>query len=434
MRTLTADPPAPRTPTLAPPDHRVRAGAFGNAVELTCRACGASRPLGAEYACPECFGPLEVGYDPDARVTREQIEAGPLNLWRYHQLLPVPGDVATLPGTDPGLTRLVRAHHLGRELGMRRLWVKDDSGNPTHSFKDRVVAVALTAARELGFTVLACPSTGNLANAVAAAAARAGIRSVVLIPRDLERAKVLTTAVYGGTLVAVDGTYDDVNRLATQIAAEQEDWAFVNVNVRPYYAEGSKTLAFEIAEQLGWRVPRQVVVPVASGSQLTKVDKGLRELADRALVEPTPYALFGAQAEGCAPVATAFRAGHDVVRPVRPDTIAKSLAIGNPADGPYALDSVRRTGGAVEAVEDEEIRAGIALLARTEGIFAETAGGVTVATLRKLLAAGRIDPDAETVLLNTGDGLKTLDAVGDRVGPTATIPASYDAFEAAGLA
>ncbi len=434
MRTLTADPPAPRPASLAPSDHQVRAGAFGNAVELTCRACGASRPLGAEYACPECFGPLEVGYDPDARVTREQIGAGPLNLWRYHQLLPVPADVATLPGTDPGLTRLVRAHHLGRELGMRRLWVKDDSGNPTHSFKDRVVAVALTAARELGFTVLACPSTGNLANAVAAAAARAGIRSVVLIPRDLERAKVLTTAVYGGTLVAVDGTYDDVNRLATQIAAEQEDWAFVNVNVRPYYAEGSKTLAFEIAEQLGWRVPRQVVVPVASGSQLTKVDKGLRELADRGLVEPAPYTLFGAQAEGCAPVAAAFRAGHDVVRPVRPDTIAKSLAIGNPADGPYALDSVRRTGGAVEAVEDEEIRAGIALLARTEGIFAETAGGVTVATLRKLLVEGRIDPDAETVLLNTGDGLKTLDAVGDRVGPTATIPASYDAFEAAGLA
>jgi len=414
--------------------HTVRDGAFGNAVGLACRACGAGRPLGAEFACPDCFGPLEVGYDPDVRVTREQVEAGPRTIWRYQPLLPVPADVATLPGTDPGCTRLVRATRLGRELGMRALWVKDDSGNPTHSFKDRVVAVALTAARELGFTVLACPSTGNLANAVAAAAARAGIRSVVLIPRDLELPKVVTTAVYGGTLVAVDGTYDDVNRLATEIAGEQDDWAFVNVNVRPYYAEGSKTLGFEIAEQLGWRLPEQVVVPVASGSQLTKVDKGFRELAGHGLVEPSSCRVYGAQAEGCSPVATAFRAGHDVCRPVRPDTIAKSLAIGDPADGPYALDAVRRTGGAVEAVSDDEIRAGIGLLARAEGIFAETAGGVTVATLRKLITDGRLDPDAETVVLNTGDGLKTLDALGDRVGPTATIPASYAAFEAAGLA
>jgi threonine synthase len=412
----------------------VRDGAFGNAVALSCRACGARQPLGAEFACLDCFGPLEVAYDPAVRVTREEILAGPANIWRYQPLLPVPTDVADLPGMDPGLTRLVRAHHLGRELGIDTLWVKDDTGNPTHSFKDRVVAVALAAARELGFTVLACPSTGNLANAVAAAAARAGIRSVVLIPKNLELPKVLTTAVYGGTLIAVDGTYDDVNRLATQIAAEQEDWAFVNVNVRPYYAEGSKTLAFEVAEQLGWRLPRQVVVPVASGSQLTKIDKGFGELVAHGLVDESPYTIFGAQAEGCSPVAAAFRSGHDVVRPVRPDTIAKSLAIGNPADGPYVLDSVRRTGGVVESVTDEEIRDGITLLARTEGIFAETAGGVTIATLKKLVASGQLDPRAETVVFNTGDGLKTLDAVADRVGPSATIAASYDAFEATGLA
>jgi threonine synthase len=297
-----------------------------------------------------------------------------------------------------------------------------------------VVAVALAAARELGLTVLACPSTGNLANAVAAAAARAGMRSVVLIPENLETPKVLATAVYGGTLVAVRGTYDDVNKLATEIAGEQEDWAFVNVNVRPYYAEGSKTLAYEVAEQLGWHLPEQVVIPVASGSQLTKIDKGFGELGRLGLVEPTPYTLFGAQASGCSPVSAAFKAGHDVVRPVKPATIAKSLAIGNPADGPYVLDATRRTGGAVEDVSDEEVREGITLLARTEGIFAETAGGVTVATLRKLLAAGRLDPDAETVVFNTGDGLKTLDAVADRVGPAATINPSYAAFAASGLA
>jgi threonine synthase len=422
------------TSTLVPtvsPAGAVRPGAFGNAVALSCRECGAAQELGALYACPECFGPLEVAYDPDVRVTRADIAAGPQSIWRYQPLLPVPTDVATFRGLDPGMTRLVRADHLARELGIRTLWVKDDSGNPTHSFKDRVVAVALTAARELGFRVLACPSTGNLANATAAAAARAGIRSVVLVPKDLERPKVLTTAVYGGVLVAVDGTYDDVNRLASEIAGEQEDWAFVNVNVRPYYAEGSKTLAFEVAEQLGWRLPEQVVVPVASGSQLTKIDKGFGELGRLGLVEPTPYRVFGAQAAGCSPVAAAFSQGHDVVRPVRPETIAKSLAIGNPADGPYVLDVARRTGGAVESVTDDEIRDGIRLLARTEGIFAETAGGVTVATLKKLLESGQLDPDAETVVYNTGDGLKTLDAIADRVGPSATIAPTYDAFERA---
>ena len=412
--------------------HTIREGAFGNGTHLSCRACGAKSPLGPFYACMECFGPLEVGYEYPT-ITREQIEAGPKNIWRYQPLLPVPVDVASFPNTEPGYTRLVDAQNLARELGLRKLWVKDDSGNPTHSFKDRVVASALSATRELGMKVFACPSTGNLANAVAAAAARAGIRSVVFIPHDLERPKVITTAVYGGTLVAVEGNYDDVNKLASEIAGEEEGWAFVNVNVRPYYSEGSKTLAFEIAEQLGWRLPQQIVIPVASGSQLTKIDKGFTELGKLGLVDATDYKVYGAQAAGCSPIAQAFRDGHDVVKPVKPDTIAKSLAIGNPADGPYVLDVARRTGGAIEDVSDEEVIEGIQLLARTEGIFAETAGGVTVATLKKLIATGQLDPEAETVIINSGDGLKTLDAVADRVGPKVTIPASYDAFVKAGL-
>jgi threonine synthase len=412
--------------------HTIREGAFGNGTHLSCRACGAKSPLGPFYACMECFGPLEVGYEYP-NITREQIEAGPKNIWRYQPLLPVPVDVASYPNTEPGYTRLIDAKNLARELGLKKLWVKDDSGNPTHSFKDRVVASALSATRELGMKVFACPSTGNLANAVAAAAARAGIRSVVFIPKDLERPKIITTAVYGGTLVAVDGNYDDVNKLASEIAGEEEGWAFVNVNVRPYYSEGSKTLAFEIAEQLGWRIPQQVVIPVASGSQLTKIDKGFTELGKLGLVDATDYKIYGAQATGCSPVAQAFRDGHDVVKPVKPDTIAKSLAIGNPADGPYVLDVARRTGGAIEDVSDEEVVEGIQLLARTEGVFAETAGGVTVATLKKLIATGQLDPEAETVIINSGDGLKTLDAVADRVGPKVTIPASYDAFVKAGL-
>ncbi|MCO1656613.1 threonine synthase [Pseudonocardia humida] len=403
---------------------------LGPARALSCRECGHEVPLAAEFACPQCFGPLEVAYD-FGRVTRESIEAGPKSIWRYRELLPVPARVTSVPNTEPGLTRLIKADRLGAELGLRNLWVKDDTGNPTHSFKDRVVAVALAAARELGFTVLCCPSTGNLANAVAAAAARAGWDSVVLIPSSLEQAKVLTTAVYGGTLLAVDGNYDDVNRLATELAAEHEDWAFVNVNVRPYYAEGSKTLGFEVAEQLGWRLPEQVVVPVASGSQLTKVDKGFTELGRLGLVEATPYKVFGAQATGCSPVSTAYAEGTDVVRPVKPDTIARSLAIGNPADGPYVLDAVRRTGGAVADVSDAEVVEGIRLLARTEGVFAETAGGVTIATTRKLVESGQLDPDAETVLLITGDGLKTLDAVSGQVGPTATVPSTSKAVREA---
>jgi threonine synthase len=402
---------------------------LGPAQHLVCRECGATKQLGPFYACFECFGPLEVSYDFGA-ISRAEIESGPRNLWRYRRMLPVPSSVIETQNIEPGLTRLIRADNLARELGMRRLWVKDDSVNPTNSFKDRVVAVAVAAAQELGFTVLACPSTGNLANAVAAAAARAGMRSFVFIPADLEIPKIVTSAVYGTTLVAVNGTYDDVNRLASQLSAEYEEWAFVNVNVRPFYAEGSKTLGYEIAEQLGWRLPEQVVIPVASGSQLTKVDKAFGELAALDLVEETPYRVFGAQAEGCSPVAQAFDAGQDVVRPVKPNTIAKSLAIGNPADGPFVLDVCRRTGGAVAAVSDEEVVAGIRLLARTEGIFGETAGGVTVATLARLLRDGRLDPDAETVVFNTGDGLKTLDAVSSVVGPSGTIDPSVADFQA----
>ena len=364
-------------------------------------------------------------------MTRAQIEAGPANIWRYRSLLPVPTDIVDSPNMEPGFTRLLRAGNLGRDLGIDRLWVKDDSGNPTHSFKDRVVAIALSAARELGSKVFACPSTGNLANAVAAAGARAGIPTVVFIPHDLEVPKIVASAIYTNRLVAVRGNYDDVNRLASEIAGEEDGWAFVNVNVRPYYAEGSKTLGYEVAEQLGWRLPDNVVIPVASGSQLTKVDKAFQELIRLGLVEEKPYRIFGAQATGCSPVSAAFKDGHDVVRPVRPATIAKSLAIGNPADGPYVLDVARRTGGAVEDVDDELVRQGIELLARTEGVFAETAGGVTVAVLRKLVETGQLDPDGDTVVFNTGDGLKTLDAVADRVGPAATIDPSYDAFVAA---
>jgi threonine synthase len=374
-----------------------------------------------------------VAYDYDAiaaTVSRETIAAGPPTIWRYAPLLPAEREGAVDLGA--GWTPLVRADRLAAELGLGELWLKNDTMNPTGSFKDRVTSVALTKARELGFKVAACASTGNLANSVAAHAARAGMRSFVFIPADLEQQKVVTTAVYGCTLVAIDGTYDDVNRLCAELTSEHPSWAFVNVNVRTYYAEGSKTLAFEVAEQLGWRAPDHVVVPVASGSQLTKIHKGFAELARVGLLEPgAGTRISGAQALGCSPVATAFAHGEDFVRPVRPNTIAKSLAIGNPADGPYALDAVRSSGGAVEAVTDEEIVDAILLLARTEGIFAETAGGVTVAALAKLAAAGMVRRDERVVAFITGNGLKTLDAVAGVVGPTATIRPTLEAFAAA---
>jgi len=408
------------------------------ATSLVCRNCGASYPLGAQHACFECFGPLEVGYDAErlAMVTRDGIAAGPHSLWRYAGLLPAGHDPATRVDSGTGMTPLIRADRLADRLGFTAaVWIKDDSANPTHSFKDRVVSVAITAARELGFTRIACASTGNLANSVAAHAARIGMDSIVFIPSDLEPAKITQTAVYGGTLVAVEGSYDDVNRLCGELAEteEFEQTAFVNVNVRPYYAEGSKTLGFEVAEQLGWRLPQQVIAPMASGSLLTKVGKGFKELVSVGLVDPLDYRIYGAQSSGCSPIATAFENGSDTVLPVKPTGIAKSLNIGNPADGPYALDAVRSSGGAMAHVDDDEIRAGIQLLAETAGVFAETAGGVTTAVLKKLVERGQIDTSRETVLYNTGDGLKTLDAVADRVRPSAVIPPTIKGMRAAGL-
>jgi threonine synthase len=397
---------------------------------LRCRECARVYPAEALHVCDYCFGPLEVTYDYEAitdHVSAERIAAGPDTIWRYADLLPVEAEAPVDLGA--GFTPLVRADRLAAELGLGELWIKNDTVNPTGSFKDRVVSVALTKARQLGFKVAACASTGNLANAVAAHAARAGMESFVFIPQDLELAKIVTTAVYGGHLIAVEGNYDDVNRLCAELTAEHPSWAFVNVNVRTYYAEGSKTLAFEVAEQLGWEAPDHVVVPVGSGSQLTKIHKGFQELGQVGLLPETPEVrISGAQATGCAPVATAFAEGVDHIRPVRPETIAKSLAIGNPADGWYALDTVRSTGGALDAVTDEEIVEGISVLARTEGIFAETAGGVTVATLAKLAAAGVVRSDERVVAYVTGHGLKTVDAVTPHVGPSATIAPSMDAF------
>ena len=397
---------------------------------LQCKECGAEYPLEALYVCERCFGPLEVAYDHSGWATardvgelRRRIQGGPQNIWRYADFLPLAGGppgpsgrLASRVGLPAGCTPLVRADRLAAELGLREVWVKNDAANPTHSFKDRVVSVAVSRARELGFDTIACASTGNLANSVAAHAAALGLDSYVFIPADLEEQKVLATGVYGTKLVGVKGSYDDVNRLCTELCAERE-WAFVNINLRPYYAEGSKTLAFEIAEQLGWELPDRCVVPIASGSLFTKIAAGFREWTELGLLGGSGGGaarqprMNGAQATGCAPVATAFADGNDVCRPVKPDTIAKSLAIGNPADGPYALELARGSGGSIDAVSDEEIRAGITLLARTTGIFTETAGGVTTAVLAKLAARGDIDPDERVVLVITGEGLKTLDAV-----------------------
>jgi threonine synthase len=400
---------------------------------LRCRECGRAYPAEALHVCEWCFGPLEVVYDYEAIrsvVSRESIASGPLSMWRYADLLPAAAEGAVSLGA--GFTPLVRADRLAAELGLGELWIKNDTLNPTGSFKDRVVSVALTKAQELGFKVAACASTGNLANSVAAHAAQAGMESVVFIPADLEPAKVVTTAVFGGRLIAVDGTYDDVNRLCAELAGEYPTWAFVNLNVRTYYAEGSRTLAFEVAEQLGWQTPDHVVVPVASGSQLTKVAKGFKELFAVGLLDAEPHVrVSGAQASGCSPIATAFAAGVDVVRPVKPDTIAKSLAIGNPADGVYALDTVRESGGSFGSVSDEEIIAGIRLLARTEGIFAETAGGVTIAALARLADSGVVRPDEKVVVYVTGNGLKTVEVVAPTAQPTVTIAPTLAAFAAA---
>jgi threonine synthase len=394
---------------------------------LRCRECGREYEVAPIFTCEWCFGPLEVNYDYDAigsAISREKIAAGPASIWRYADLLPVDRGHAVDLGA--GFTPLVRADRLAAALGLGEVWVKNDTLNPTNSFKDRVASVALSKALEFGFKTAACASTGNLANSVAAHAARAGLRSFVFIPSNLERAKVVTTAVYGGNVIAIEGNYDDVNRLCAELAGTYH-WAFVNVNVRPFYAEGSKTLAYETAEQLGWETPDHVVVPVASGSLLTKIRKGFDELHKVGLVEQPPKVrVSGAQALGCSPVATAWSEGSDTIRPVKPDTIAKSLAIGNPADGYFALDAVRQTEGGLAAVSDGEVVEGIRLLARTEGIFAETAGGVTVASLKRLADEGVVSADERVVIYITGLGLKTLDAV--EADPTATISPTLDAF------
>jgi threonine synthase len=389
---------------------------------LRCRECRTEYPLEALYVCDRCFGPLEVAYDHSRLGNavdglRRRIQAGPQNIWRYADFLPVldgppgpSGRLASRTGLPAGCTPLIKADRLAERLGLREVWVKNDAANPTHSFKDRVVSVATARARELGFKTIACASTGNLANSVAAHGAALGLESYVFIPADLEEQKILATGVYGTKLVAVKGNYDDVNRLCTELSAER-DWAFVNVNLRPYYAEGSKTLAYEIAEQLGFELPDRVIAPKASGSLFTKIAKGFEEWRELGLVEGDLPKMNGAQADGCSPIATAFANGHDICKPVKPNTIAKSLAIGNPADGPYAIEIARKSGGSIDSVSDQEIRDGIALLAQTTGIFTETAGGVTTAVLAKLAARGDIDPGERVVLVITGEGLKTLDAV-----------------------
>ena len=402
------------------------------ATGLLCRECGSTYPAEARYSCDFCFGPLEVNYDLAAAkgvVTRESIESGPNSMWRYAALLPDPGEEPVDLGA--GWTPLRKATRLAEVLGVKELWLKDDTRNPTGSFKDRVVSCALSSARRLGFTTAACASTGNLATSVAAHAAFIGWPSVTIIPSDLEKSKIAMTAIFGGTVLGVKGNYDDVNRLCVELVAEHPDWAFANVNLRPYYAEGSKTLAFEITEQLGWKLPAQVVVPVASGSQLTKVAKGFKEFIELGLVEGEAPILFGAQATGCSPVATAFSEGAEFITPQRPNTIARSLAIGNPADGPYVLDELRSHGGDIGSVPDSEILECIELLAKTEGVFAETAGGVTIASLRQMINRGTIDRNKSIVAIISGHGLKTLDAVVDTAVVTATIKPSLASAEEA---
>ncbi|HEY5267511.1 MAG TPA: threonine synthase [Acidimicrobiales bacterium] len=402
------------------------------ATGLQCRECGTAYPVEASYVCDFCFGPLEVKYDLEAAkrtVTRKSIQDGPPSIWRYGALLPDPGESPVDLGA--GWTPLRRSTRLAEVLGVRELWLKDDTRNPTGSFKDRVVSVALSSARRLGFTTAACASTGNLATSVAAHAAFIGWPSVTIIPADLEKSKIAMTAIFGGTVLGVEGNYDDVNRLCVELVAEHPDWAFANINLRPYYSEGSKTLAFEICEQLGWRTPDQVVVPVASGSQLTKVSKGFHEFIELGLVDGTAPVLFGAQAQGCSPIATAFSNGAEVITPQRPNTIARSLAIGNPADAPYVLDELRTNGGDCGSVPDDEILECIELLAKTEGIFAETAGGVTIASLRQMIERGTIDREKSIVAIISGHGLKTLDAIVETSTVSSTITPSLEAAEEA---
>lgn len=398
---------------------------------LKCRECAREYPLAATHVCEFDFGPLEVVYDyPRIKknLTREAIKSRPQTMWRYRELLPIAHEPTV--GTQVGYTPLVKADRLAKKLGIRELWIKNDTVNyPTLSFKDRVVSVALSRARELGFTTVACASTGNLANSVAANAAAAGLKSYVFIPADLEQGKIINSLVYGANVIAIRGHYDEVNRLCAEIAGKF-GWAFVNVNMRPYYAEGSKSMGFEIMEQLGWQIPQHTVVCMASGSLLTKIHKSYQEFSKLGLVEDVKYKVHGAQATGCSPITTAQKAGLDFFKPVKPDTIAKSLAIGTPADGFYALKVMKETGAASDDVTDEEIRDGIRLLAENEGIFAETAGGVTVGVAKKLIASGKIPANDSAVLCITGHGLKTLDAVVGHVGRPREIRPSLREFEA----
>ena len=399
---------------------------------LKCRECGRKYPKEAVHVCEFDFGPLEAAYDYDAIravLTRKVIEGRAESMWRYRELLPIDGEPTV--GTQVGFTPLVKAHRLAGRLGERELYIKNDTVNyPTLSFKDRVVSVALSRAREMGFKVVACASTGNLANSVAANAASAGLKSYVLIPADLEQGKVLGSLVYGTNVIGIHGAYDQVNRLCSEIAGKY-GWGFVNVNLRPYYAEGSKSMGFEIAEQLGWKLPRHTVAPMASGSLLTKIDKSYTEFRMLGLVDAAQrWSIHGAQAAGCAPIAGAFKRGTDIVKPVqKPNTIAKSLAIGTPADGYYAIHVMRQTGGSAEDCTDEEIVEGIRLLAECEGIFAETAGGVTVACAKKLIEAGKIPADESTVLCITGHGLKTQEAILGKCGEPRLIKPSLREFE-----
>jgi threonine synthase len=397
---------------------------------LKCRECGREYPLAATHVCEFDFGPLEVVYDYDRirkSLSRAAISERPHTMWRYRELLPVANEPTV--GRQVGFTPLVKADRLAKALGVQEIWVKNDTVNyPSLSFKDRVVSVALSRARELGFNTVACASTGNLANSVAANAASAGLRAYVFIPADLEQGKILNSLIYGANVIGIKGHYDEVNRLCAEIAGKY-GWAFVNVNMRPYYAEGSKSLGFEIVEQLGWRIPDHTVVPMASGSLLTKVQKSYQEFIKLGLVPESPYKVHGAQATGCSPISTAQKAGLDFFKPVKPNTIAKSLAIGTPADGFYALKVMKETGSVAEDVTDDEIRESIKLLAETEGIFAETAGGVTVGVARKLIASGKIPAQDSIVLCITGNGLKTLDAVNGHAGQPREIKPSLREFE-----
>jgi len=398
---------------------------------LRCRECGREYPLEPIHVCEFCFGPLEVEYDYDAIsqvISREKIAQGPIGMWRYRDLLPV--DSEEVVDISAGFTPLIKADNLGREFGLRELYVKNDCVNPTYSFKDRVVSVAITKAKEFGFDTVACASTGNLACSVAAHAAKCGLKAYVFVPSDLEQGKMIGTAIYGPTLVAVNGNYDEVNRLCSEIS-DKYRWAFVNINIRPYYSEGSKTLGYEVAEQLGWRAPEHAVVPVASGSLLSKIWKGLNELALLGLIGPVKTRMYATQAEGSAPIVAAFRAGSTHVHPVRPNTIVKSLAIGNPAEGYFALKTIQESQGAACAVSDAEVVDGMKLLAETEGIFAETAGGVVVASLKRLAAEGAIKPDELTVAFITGCGLKTQEAIAGSLKPPLTIDANLASFEEA---